>query len=95
MERLKINQFYGAPTAIRLLMKYDKEFVTKYDRYRRQKLNFFYSSFGNFLHVMQIVFENAGFRRRAHEPGSLELVQQPGWRGQMRSSGHMVAEMLL
>ena len=31
VERLRINQFYGAPTAIRLLMKYDDEFVTKYD----------------------------------------------------------------
>ena len=41
---------------------------------------------------MQIAFENAGFRRRADEPGGLELVQQPGGGGQMRSSGHMVAE---
>ena len=32
VQRLKINQFYGAPTAIRLLMKYDQEFVKKYDR---------------------------------------------------------------
>ena len=31
VQRLKINQFYGAPTAIRLLMKYGDEFVTKYD----------------------------------------------------------------
>lgn len=33
VQRLKINQFYGAPTAIRLLMKYGDEHVTKYDRY--------------------------------------------------------------
>ncbi len=32
VERLKINQFYGAPTAIRLLMKYDESHVIKYDR---------------------------------------------------------------
>ncbi len=32
VQRLKMTQFYGAPTAIRLLMKYDKDFVTKYDR---------------------------------------------------------------
>ena len=33
VQRLKINQFYGAPTAIRLLMRYDDNFVKKYDRY--------------------------------------------------------------
>ena len=33
VERLGINQFYGAPTAIRLLMKSSNDFVTKYDRY--------------------------------------------------------------
>ncbi|XP_066538091.1 acetyl-coenzyme A synthetase 2-like, mitochondrial [Hoplias malabaricus] len=32
VERLKINQFYGAPTAIRLLLKYDENWVKKYDR---------------------------------------------------------------
>lgn len=32
VQRLRINQFYGAPTAIRLLMKYADENVTKYDR---------------------------------------------------------------
>ena len=32
VQRLKINQFYGAPTAIRLLIKYGDEWVTKYDR---------------------------------------------------------------
>nr|XP_057912831.1 acetyl-coenzyme A synthetase 2-like, mitochondrial isoform X1 [Doryrhamphus excisus] len=32
VERLKINQFYGAPTAIRLLLKYGDEWVHKYDR---------------------------------------------------------------
>ena len=32
VERLNINQFYGAPTAIRLLLKYGDEFVTKYNR---------------------------------------------------------------
>ncbi|XP_061668605.1 acetyl-coenzyme A synthetase 2-like, mitochondrial isoform X2 [Syngnathoides biaculeatus] len=32
VERLKINQFYGAPTAIRLLLKYGDEWVRKYDR---------------------------------------------------------------
>jgi len=32
VERLKITQFYGAPTAIRYLLKYGNEFVTKYDR---------------------------------------------------------------
>ncbi len=32
VQRLKITQFYGAPTAVRLLMKYDKEFVRRYDR---------------------------------------------------------------
>jgi acyl-coenzyme A synthetase/AMP-(fatty) acid ligase len=32
VERLKINQFYGAPTAIRLLLKYEVDWVKKYDR---------------------------------------------------------------
>lgn len=32
VERLKINQFYSAPTAIRLLLKYGDEWVRKYDR---------------------------------------------------------------
>ena len=32
VERLKINQFYTAPTAIRLLIKSGDEFVSKYDR---------------------------------------------------------------
>ncbi|XP_032882360.1 acetyl-coenzyme A synthetase 2-like, mitochondrial [Amblyraja radiata] len=32
VERLKINQFYGAPTAIRLLFKYGDEWVKSYDR---------------------------------------------------------------
>ncbi|KAM4772223.1 acetyl-coenzyme A synthetase 2-like, mitochondrial [Rhinophrynus dorsalis] len=32
VERLKINQFYGAPTAIRLLLKYGDDWVKKYDR---------------------------------------------------------------
>ena len=32
VERLKINQFYGAPTAIRLLLKYEDDWVKKYDR---------------------------------------------------------------
>ncbi|KAM8809601.1 acetyl-coenzyme A synthetase 2-like, mitochondrial [Eudromia elegans] len=32
VQRLKINQFYGAPTAVRLLLKYGDEWVKKYDR---------------------------------------------------------------
>ncbi|XP_042333449.1 acetyl-coenzyme A synthetase 2-like, mitochondrial isoform X6 [Sceloporus undulatus] len=32
VERLKINQFYGAPTAIRLLLSYGDNWVKKYDR---------------------------------------------------------------
>ncbi|XP_077367667.1 acetyl-coenzyme A synthetase 2-like, mitochondrial isoform X1 [Festucalex cinctus] len=32
VERLRINQFYGAPTAIRLLLKYGDQWVRKYDR---------------------------------------------------------------
>ncbi|KAM3862881.1 acetyl-coenzyme A synthetase 2-like, mitochondrial [Diretmus argenteus] len=32
VQRLRINQFYGAPTAIRLLLKYDECWVKKYDR---------------------------------------------------------------
>uniref|UniRef100_A0A8C3YKQ1 Acetyl-coenzyme A synthetase n=1 Tax=Catagonus wagneri TaxID=51154 RepID=A0A8C3YKQ1_9CETA len=32
VQRLKINQFYGAPTAFRLLLKYDESWVKKYDR---------------------------------------------------------------
>ncbi|XP_068730441.1 acetyl-coenzyme A synthetase 2-like, mitochondrial [Montipora capricornis] len=32
VERLRINQFYGAPTALRLLLKSSSSFVTKYDR---------------------------------------------------------------
>ncbi|XP_071772543.2 acetyl-coenzyme A synthetase 2-like, mitochondrial [Centroberyx gerrardi] len=32
VQRLKINQFYGAPTAIRLLIKYGDQWVNKYDR---------------------------------------------------------------
>ncbi|XP_005072607.1 acetyl-coenzyme A synthetase 2-like, mitochondrial [Mesocricetus auratus] len=32
VQRLKINQFYGAPTAVRLLLKYGDDWVKKYDR---------------------------------------------------------------
>lgn len=32
VQRLKINQFYGAPTAIRLLLKYGDQWVHRYDR---------------------------------------------------------------
>ncbi|XP_071329607.1 acetyl-coenzyme A synthetase 2-like, mitochondrial isoform X2 [Trachinotus anak] len=32
VERLRITQFYGAPTAMRLLLKYDESWVKKYDR---------------------------------------------------------------
>ncbi|XP_034041048.1 acetyl-coenzyme A synthetase 2-like, mitochondrial [Thalassophryne amazonica] len=32
VQRLGITQFYCAPTALRLLLKYDKSWVTKYDR---------------------------------------------------------------
>ncbi|XP_066093094.1 acetyl-coenzyme A synthetase 2-like, mitochondrial [Saccopteryx bilineata] len=32
VQRLKINQFYGAPTAFRLLLKYGDSWVRKYDR---------------------------------------------------------------
>ena len=32
VERLKINQFYGSPTAVRLLLKSGDSYVTKYDR---------------------------------------------------------------
>ncbi|KAM9778652.1 acetyl-coenzyme A synthetase 2-like, mitochondrial [Syngnathus typhle] len=32
VERLKINQFYSAPTAIRLLLKYGDQWVRKYER---------------------------------------------------------------
>ncbi|XP_059579064.1 acetyl-coenzyme A synthetase 2-like, mitochondrial isoform X4 [Alligator mississippiensis] len=32
VERLQINQFYGAPTAIRLLLRYGDKWVKKYDR---------------------------------------------------------------
>jgi len=32
VERLRVNQFYGAPTSIRLLLKYGDKYVKKYDR---------------------------------------------------------------
>jgi acetyl-CoA synthetase len=32
IERLKINQFYASPTALRFLMRYDNDWVKKYDR---------------------------------------------------------------
>merc|ERR1711981_757504 len=32
VQRLKVTQFYGAPTAIRLLLRFGDEFVKKYDR---------------------------------------------------------------
>ncbi|XP_025119908.1 acetyl-coenzyme A synthetase 2-like, mitochondrial isoform X2 [Bubalus bubalis] len=32
VQRLKINQFYGAPTAFRLLLKFEDSWVKKYDR---------------------------------------------------------------
>ena len=31
VQRLGINQFYGSPTAIRLLLRYDDSYVDKYD----------------------------------------------------------------
>ncbi|KAI5615861.1 acetyl-coenzyme A synthetase 2-like, mitochondrial [Silurus asotus] len=32
VQRLRINQFYAAPTALRLLLKYEESWVKKYDR---------------------------------------------------------------
>lgn len=32
VERLKVNQLYLAPTALRLLLKSDSSFVTQYER---------------------------------------------------------------
>ena len=32
VQRLKVNQLYLAPTALRLLLKYDDHYVTQYDR---------------------------------------------------------------
>uniref|UniRef100_A0A7N6BCR4 Propionate--CoA ligase n=1 Tax=Anabas testudineus TaxID=64144 RepID=A0A7N6BCR4_ANATE len=32
VQRLRISQFYGAPTALRLLLKFDESWVKKYDR---------------------------------------------------------------
>ena len=32
VERLRVNQFYGAPTALRLLLKSSNSYVTKYDK---------------------------------------------------------------
>jgi len=32
IERLRVNQFFTTPTAVRLLIKYGDEFVKKYDR---------------------------------------------------------------
>jgi len=38
VERLKINHFYGSPTALRLLIRYGDEWATKYDRSSLRKL---------------------------------------------------------
>jgi len=38
VERLKINHFYGSPTALRLLIRYGDSWVTKYDRSSLRKL---------------------------------------------------------
>jgi len=38
VERLKIQHFYGSPTALRLLIRYGNEYVTKYDRSSLRKL---------------------------------------------------------
>jgi len=38
VQRLRINHFYGSPTALRLLIRYGDEFVTKYDRSSLRKL---------------------------------------------------------
>lgn len=32
VQRLKVNQFYAAPTALRFLLRYEDEYVKKYDR---------------------------------------------------------------
>lgn len=48
VERLKINQFYGAPTAIRLLLNYGEEWVKKYDRSSLKTLG---SGRGGMLHL--------------------------------------------
>lgn len=32
VERLRVNQFYGAPTSIRLLLRYGDKYVKQYDR---------------------------------------------------------------
>jgi len=58
VQRLRIQHFYGSPTALRLLIRYGDEFVTKYDRSSLRKLgsvgepinqeawNWFYSVIG-------------------------------------------------
>ena len=32
VERLQVNQFYGAPTSIRMLLRFGDEYVKKYNR---------------------------------------------------------------
>lgn len=59
VQRLKINQFYGAPTAIRLLLKYGDQWVQKYDRSSLKTLgsgmiNMAFDTKQSFFHVLEI-----------------------------------------
>ena len=56
VQRLKINQFYGAPTAIRLLLKYGDQWVHKYDRSTLKTLG---SGMPNVMLGCVVIFTNA------------------------------------
>lgn len=59
VQRLKINQFYGAPTAVRLLLKYGDAWVKKYDRSSLRTLGSgeYCSAFREGMHV---IFQSQG-----------------------------------
>ena len=61
VERLKVNQIYLAPTALRVLLKYDDHHVTKYDRSTLKTLGC-----GTFLPVIHVNFASEMSLSGAH-----------------------------
>lgn len=72
VERLRINQFYGSPTAYRLLMRYSNNHIKKYDL---SSLRVVGSGKICFKLFEMVVFLNIFFSWRTYQSRSLELVE--------------------
>lgn len=95
VQRLKINQFYGAPTAIRLLLKYGDQWVQKYDRSTLKTLgtgtNKLVFTLPTASPVPCVVTPLSVCSGGAHQHRSVGVVSQSGRRGPLSSGGHLVA----